>query len=107
MPFSRTALAKGVKEKALPVRAALKPSLALMLSIIGESLASGLGGAVVVENVFALPGIGSLLLQSALSRDARTAGILLLLVALMISLVFFLVEMLGFWIDPRLGRNHD
>lgn len=107
MPFSRTALAKGMKEKQVPFRAALKPSLALMLSILGESLASGLGGAVVVENVFALPGIGSLLVQSALSRDASTAGILLLVVALMISLVFFLVDMLGFWIDPRLGRNHE
>ncbi|MBQ0072018.1 MAG: ABC transporter permease [Spirochaetales bacterium] len=105
MPFATAQLGKGMKEKELPLRSALKPSLTVILPVLGESLASALGGAAVVENVFALPGLGSLLVQSALSRDVKTSGIVLLLVALMVSVVFLLTDCLSAFVDPRGGRE--
>lgn len=105
MPFAVAQLGKGMKEKQLPLRSALKPSLSVILPVLGESLASALGGVAIVENVFALPGIGSLLVQSALARDIKTSGIVLLLVALMVSVVFLVSDFLSALVDPREGRT--
>ena len=63
MNYTRTALAKGMKERKLVVLSAFRPSLPVLFSLVSDSLSVGFGGAAVVENIFALPGMGSLLVK--------------------------------------------
>ena len=103
-PFSRTYEALGMKRWKIALKGATKPSLPLLFILIGESAAAFLGGSAAVESVFALPGLGSLLVSAALSRDTHLAGILMMLVALFVSIASFLAEMVSALIDPRRNR---
>ena len=91
-PFSKAARALGLRRSLVPLRCAFKPSLPVLLALVSETLASSLAGAAVVETVFALPGLGSLLVTAALSRDSSLAGTLLMLTALAVSLVSMVLD---------------
>jgi peptide/nickel transport system permease protein len=73
-----------------------------VVAILGIELATSLLGAVVIENVFALPGLGSLLLQSVVSRDFPVVQSLVLLLTAVVLIMNFLIDLLQRAIDPRL-----
>ena len=107
MNYTRTALAKGMKERKLVVLSAFRPSLPVLFSLVSDSLSVGFGGAAVVENVFALPGMGSLLVKGALERDGNLVSISVLIIAFLVSLFFFIADLGSYLIDPRQRRSHE
>ena len=107
MNYTRTALAKGMKERKLVVLSAFRPSLPVLFSLVSDSLSVGFGGAAVVENIFALPGMGSLLVKGALERDGNLVSISVLIIAFLVSLFFFIVVLGSYFIDPRQRRSHE
>ena len=107
MNYTRTALAKGMKEKKLVVLSAFRPSLPVLFSLVSDSLSVGFGGAAVVENIFALPGMGSLLVKGALERDGNLVSISVLIIAFLVSLFFFIADLGSYFIDPRQRRSHE
>lgn len=102
LEYVRTARGKGLAERDVIVRHALRNALLPLTSIIGVQLARLVGGAIVVEQVFAWPGMGRLALQAALTRDYPLfQGIVLVLVAG--ALLMSLLADLGYGIlDPRI-----
>ena len=107
MNYTRTALAKGMKERKLVVLSAFRPSLPVFFSLVSDSLSVGFGGAAVVENIFALPGMGSLLVKGALERDGNLVSISVLIIAFLVSLFFFIADLGSYFIDPRQRRSHE
>jgi peptide/nickel transport system permease protein len=100
--FIRTARSKGVAEAGVLVRHALRNSLIPTVTVIGTSLASLLSGAVVVESVFVMPGLGNLVVQSISRRDYPVIEGVVLFVAVVYVLVNLLVDLLYGVIDPRI-----
>ena len=107
MNYTRTALAKGMKERKLVVLSAFRPSLPVLFSLVSDSLSVGFGGAAVVETIFALPGMGSLLVKGALERDGNLVSISVLIIAFLVSLFFFIADLGSYLIDPRQRRSHE
>ena len=100
--FIRTARSKGVAESWVLMRHALRNSLIPTVTVIGTSLANLLSGAVVVESVFVMPGLGNLVVQSISRRDYPVIEGVVLFVAVVYVLVNLLVDVLYGVIDPRI-----
>lgn len=100
--YIRTARSKGLGEALVLAKHAFRNALIPTLTVIGTSLATLLGGAVVVETVFVLPGIGNLVVQSISRRDYPVIEGVVLFVALVYVLVNLLVDLLYAAIDPRI-----
>ena len=107
MPYTNTSLSKGMKEKSLVVSSALKPSLPIFFTLISDSISSALGGSCVVENVFALPGMGSLMVKGALERDASLVSTCVMVVAFLVSFTFLVTDILTDTVDPRIRRSNE
>ena len=107
MPYTNTALSKGMKEKSLVVSSALKPSLPIFFTLISDSISSALGGSCVVENVFALPGMGSLMVKGSLERDASLVSTCVMVVAFLVSFTFLVTDILTDAVDPRIRRSNE
>jgi peptide/nickel transport system permease protein len=106
-PFIRTARAKGLTEWVVILRHGLANALLPVLTILGLQAGYLLGGAVVVESVFAWPGLGRLIVESIGNRDyTAVQGTLLVFVA-MFMLVNLVTDLAYGWADPRirLGRR--
>ncbi len=99
--FVRTARAKGMGERRVVLRHALKNALIPIVTIIGLTFALLISGAVVTERVFNLPGIGSLVVGAVLRRDYPTIQGTLIVVAGLYVLINFLVDMIYLIIAPR------
>ncbi len=102
--FMRTARAKGVSRRAALWRHALPNALVPILTIMGLQFANLIAGAIVVENVFVLPGIGRLMLQSISNRDTLVVEDCVMLIAIIVIGLNFVVDVACAAIDPRL-RN--
>ena len=100
--YVRTARAKGLTRRATLWRHVLRNAMIPVLTIMGLQFANLLAGTIVVENVFALPGVGRLILQSITNRDVVVVRDLVVLLAAMVVAINFLVDMLYAVIDPRL-----
>ncbi len=99
--FIRTARAKGLRERVVVGKHALRVAILPVLSYLGPAAASILVGSVVVERIFDIPGLGSFFVNSALNRDYTVAmGTVLLYSGLLIALNL-LVDVLYAVIDPR------
>ena len=107
MSYTNTALSKGMKEKSLVLSSALKPSLPIFFTLISDSISSALGGSCVVENVFALPGMGSLMVKGALERDASLVSTCVMVVAFLVSFTFLVTDILTDTVDPRIRRSNE
>lgn len=105
-PFVNYARAKGVREKSLVVKAALKPSMSVMITTTGQSIVSFFASATVVETVFALPGMGRALVRSASRRDYSQSFVLVMIMVLVISLVLFVSQTLAAMVDRRGEREN-
>ncbi len=80
----------------------LRNALIPVITIIGISITSSIGGSLVVENVFSLPGIGSLIVQSISSRDFPLIQSVVLAVAFMVIFINLLVDIIYKIVDPRI-----
>src|SRR5438093_10653804 len=100
--YVRTARAKGVRERAVVGRHALRNALIPVVTILGLQFGSLLGGSVVVESVFGLPGIGSLMLDAIGARDYPVVQGTVLFTALAFITVNLLVDLLYGYLDPRI-----
>lgn len=100
--FVRTARAKGTTERRVIVRHALRRSLLPVVSFTGPSLAFLLTGTVVVERIFAIPGLGNFFIQAAFNRDYTLILGVVLFVALTLIILNLLVDAVYMWLDPRI-----
>lgn len=100
--YVRTAWAKGLSEPVVVLRHALKNGLIPIITVMGIQLGHLLGGAVVVEQVFSLPGVGRYIIQAILSRDFPVVQGGLLWIATCFVALNFLVDLSYAWLDPRI-----
>jgi peptide/nickel transport system permease protein len=100
--FIRTARAKGLVERSVVVRHALKNAMVPIVTVIGVQAGYLLGGAVLTETVFAWPGVGTLMVQGILARDIPLVQGCVLVVALTFVLVNLTVDLLYAFLDPRI-----
>lgn len=104
--YIRTARAKGLRESVVVVKHALRPALLPVATVLGLQFGFLLAGSVVVEIVFTWPGVGTLLVDSILSRDYPVVQGVLLLLAVMFVLVNLAVDLLYLVIDPRISQRY-
>ena len=99
--YIRTAWSKGLKERVVVTRHALKNALIPVVTIVGASLPIVIGGAVIMENIFALPGMGRLMINSLLQRDYTVVSGVNLVVATGVVVANLLVDISYAYLDPR------
>ncbi|MFG1297230.1 MULTISPECIES: ABC transporter permease [Xanthobacter] len=102
LDFVRTARAKGVDETSIVTRHILRNALLPLVTLIGLHAGTMLGGAVVVESVFTLPGLGRLAYESVVQRDLNTLLGIVFISALLVILVNFAVDLIYARLDPRI-----
>jgi peptide/nickel transport system permease protein len=100
--FIRTARAKGVRENRILFRHALRNAAVPIMTIIGTGFALLIGGAVVTESVFNIPGIGRLTVDAILARDYPVIQAMMLLSSALYVLVNLLIDLSYVLIDPRI-----
>ena len=100
--YVRTARAKGLWERVVIIRHAMKNAMLPVITVIGLEFAFLIGGLVVTEQVFNLNGLGKLLVQSIAQRDYTMTQTLVMLVAVTFVLVNFVIDILYAWLDPRI-----
>jgi peptide/nickel transport system permease protein len=100
--YIRTAWAKGLKERVVIVRHALKNAMIPVVTIIGGQIPILVGGSVIIENIFQLPGMGQMLIKSTEQRDYAVVSAVLLLFAIVMVGVNLLVDLTYAFIDPRI-----
>lgn len=105
--YIRTAEAKGLKNIVVTYKHALRNAFIPILTVIGFSFATLIGGAVVTEMVFNIPGIGKLIVNSVLRRDYEVIQGTVLLIATSYVLINLIVDILYAYIDPRVRYNRN
>ncbi len=100
--YIRTARAKGVPERSVVLRHALRPALGPLVTIIGLDLGVLLGGAVVTESIFAWPGLGSETLRAILDVDMPVILGVVIVSAIAIAVANLAFDLVQLWLDPRL-----
>jgi len=103
--YIRTAWSKGLRESTVIMRHALKNSLFPVITLMGIGLGLVLGGSVLVETVFAIPGIGTLLVTSVFAQDYVVVQSSTLVIAGLIILCNLIVDISYGWLDPRIRYN--
>ncbi|MDT8718164.1 ABC transporter permease [Clostridium sp. 19966] len=100
--YVRTAYSKGNKERNVLYGHVLKNSLITIITLMGMIIAGILGGSIIVEQIFSLPGIGNLLIMSISTRDFPLTETLVIYLAFIVVFINFLVDILYQVIDPRI-----
>ena len=100
--YIRTSWSKGLKERVVVTRHALRNALIPVVSIIGTQIPFLIGGAVIVEQIFALPGVGRLLVEVISKRDYPVLSGLNLFVASFVLVVNLVVDLTYAYLDPRI-----
>jgi peptide/nickel transport system permease protein len=105
--YIRTAQAKGLRERAVVIRHAVRNALIPVVTILGLQVGSLLGGSVVVESVFGIPGIGLLILNAIGMRDYPIVQGTVIVTAVLFMATNLLVDVLYGYLDPRIryGRG--
>ncbi len=103
--FIRTARAKGLTRGQALRRHALRNALIPVLTIMGLQFSFLLAGAIIIENVFFLPGLGRLVFQAISSRDIIVVESVVMLLVVAVVFVTYLVDLAYAWVDPRLRRR--
>jgi peptide/nickel transport system permease protein len=100
--YVRTAFAKGLSDRAVIYRHALRNSLLPVVTFIGWWGGRLLGGLVIMEIIFAVPGMGTALLQAVSYRDYPTVQAIVFVMALIFLALNLIVDLLYAWLDPRI-----
>lgn len=104
--YIRTARAKGAKESRIVFRHALRNALLPVITVIGTQLSVQLGGAIIVETVFSIPGLGTMIISGIKTKDIPVVMGGVMFIALVGGLVNLLVDILYAYIDPRLKSRY-
>jgi peptide/nickel transport system permease protein len=99
--YIRTARAKGLTEKRVVLKHGLRAGITPILTVFGLDLAALLGGAIITESIFNLPGIGQLTIQAVSSQDLNTIAVITLVAAVFVVLANLVVDILYAFLDPR------
>jgi peptide/nickel transport system permease protein len=99
--YVRTARAKGLSEWLVLSRHALKNAMLPVITLLGLQMGSLLGGTVVLESIYALPGLGTLLLSSVTLKDFPQVQGIVLFFAVVVVLLNLVVDLSYGWFDPR------
>ena len=99
--YIRTAWAKGMRERTIIFKHALKNGLIPVFTLAGLQLSSIIGGSVLVESVFNIPGMGRLAVDSVLNRDYQVTQGITVVIALAIIFINLLIDISYGWLDPR------
>jgi peptide/nickel transport system permease protein len=102
LDFVRTARSKGLDETSVVVRHVLRNALLPMVTLIGLQAGTMLGGSVVVESVFSLPGLGRLAYESVVQRDLNTLLGIVFVSSVLVIVVNFIVDIAYARLDPRI-----
>jgi peptide/nickel transport system permease protein len=100
--YIRTARSKGLNEKGVIVKHALRNALIPIVTASGTEFAMLMGGAVLTETIFSWPGLGSYVVQAVSARDYPAVQGSVILIAFMVSVVNLLVDILYAYLDPRI-----
>lgn len=101
--FVDFARAKGLSARVVLLRHVLRSAAITTVTLVGLHIGSLLGGAVITESVFAVPGVGRLMVDSIFARDYPVIQALTLILAVLVSLTFLATDLLHGWLDPRTG----
>ena len=102
MDYVRTAWSKGLRERLVVTRHILKNSLIPVITTVGIGVGLIFGGSVIIESIFAIPGVGQLLVNSIFARDYVVIQSGTLVVAFAVILVNLIVDISYGWLDPRI-----
>jgi peptide/nickel transport system permease protein len=105
--YIRTARAKGLKDRVVYLRHALRNAAIPVASVIGLTLGTLLGGAVVTETVFSWPGVGSLAVEAVASRDFPLVQAAVFVLAIIIVAINLLTDLTYSLLDPRIRRSGE
>jgi oligopeptide transport system permease protein len=105
--FIRAARAKGLPEHVVIRRHALKPALLPVISFMGPATAGLITGSVVIERIYAIPGLGSHFVQGALNRDYTLVMGVVIFYGFLIIVLNFLVDMLYAWLNPKIRYDEE
>lgn len=105
--YIRTARAKGQKESLVIVGHALKNAMIPVVTVIGMQFGGLLGGSLLIETVFAIPGLGKYIIDSISTRDYPVVQGGVLLLAISFSIVNLLVDILYAYLDPRIKSQYN
>jgi peptide/nickel transport system permease protein len=100
--YIRTAWSKGLSERIVVLRHVLKPSLLPVLTLKGISLGHIIGGNVLIEMVFNIPGMARLSVEAVLAQDYTIVQAMVLIAAVMVIITNLLVDIAYGWLDPRI-----
>ena len=99
--YIRTAWAKGLSERVITLRHTLKNALIPVITIIGLQAPILMGGTVIIEQIFSLPGMGRLILSATLHRDETLIGGIMFIFAAVLMLINLVVDLTYAYLDPR------
>ncbi len=99
--YIRTARAKGIAERKVMTRHALRAAMVPIVSLVGIFTISLIGGSVLTEEVFARPGLGKLLVGVTKQYDYNMVQAIMIVYALIIVIVNIIVDLIYTWVDPR------
>lgn len=102
--YVQFARAKGLATRLVMLRHVLRNALISTVALFGLSIGTLLGGAVITETVFAVPGAGRLMVDSIYGRDYPVIQGLTIALAVLVSVTFLLTDLLQAWLDPRIAR---
>ncbi len=103
--YIRTAWSKGLKERVIVIRHAVRNAMIPVVTIIGLQARAVIGGVVILEVLFSIPGMGSLLVESVFRRDLVPVQTVVLIFALVVVAVNLLVDISYSWLDPRIRQT--
>lgn len=102
-----TARSKGLSEKTILFRYVLPNALIPLIQVCGDSFGSSLGGTVVIENVFSIPGIGQYMVQAIGGRDYAIIRSTVVVLSVCFSLVMLIVDLFFAFVDPRIKAQYE
>lgn len=105
--YIRTARAKGLKESKVITRHVLKNALVPVITVVGMQMGYVMAGSVIIENIFAIPGIGSYMLTGIVNRDYPIINSTVLVLAVCVCVMNLVVDIAYAYIDPRIKAQYE
>ena len=100
--YTRTAVLKGLPRRVVLWRHVLRNALIPVITVMGYSFGTAMGGAVLLETVFSYPGVGSLMVEAVRARDTQVIVGVVILIACSVVFMNIVVDLLYAWLDPRI-----
>jgi peptide/nickel transport system permease protein len=100
--YMRTARAKGLRERAVIMRHGLKNSMIPVITVLGLQITGLLGGAIIIEQIFALPGLGQYTFEALFQKDFEVVQTMTLYAGVVVIMINLLIDISYAWLDPRI-----